>query len=58
MACATKAHEIYIFCMSRSLTNNLRDEFKDRRVREILDPRVFINRWRGALPEHLRKSDP
>jgi hypothetical protein len=56
MECATKAHEIYIFCMSHSVTDNLKDEFKAVACVEILDPRVFIKRWLGAIPEEAQKE--
>jgi len=51
MECATKAHEIYIFCMSHSLTDVLKKEFNAVACAEIVEPRAFIRRWHGALPE-------
>ena len=51
MACLTRAHEIYVFCMSLSLTDELKTEFKAVACAEIYDPREFIVRWLAALPE-------
>jgi len=56
MECATRAHEIYVFCMSHSLTETLKSEFKAVACAEILDPRGFIHRWCGALPEAAQKD--
>jgi hypothetical protein len=56
MECATRAHEIYVFCMSHSVTETLKSEFKAVACAEILDPRGFIHRWRGALPEAAQKD--
>ncbi len=51
MECLTKAHEIYIFCMSLSFTDVLKKEFNAVACAEILDPRAFISRWLNALPD-------
>ena len=56
MECAAKAHEIYIFCMSNSFTDNLKNEFKAVACVKLLDPRMFINRWLDALPEEAKKE--
>src|SRR5712672_1604487 len=50
MECATKAHEIYIFCMSHSFNDTLKNEFKAVACADFSNPRAFINRWLGALP--------
>jgi hypothetical protein len=56
MECLTKAHEIYIFCMSLSFTNVLEKEFKAVACAEILYPRVFISLWLNALPEEANQE--
>jgi len=56
MECATKAHEIYIFCMSHSLTDVLKKEFNAVACAEIVEPRAFIRLWHGALPEGARQE--
>jgi hypothetical protein len=56
MEFATKAHEIYIFCMSHSLTDVLRKEFNAVGCAEILDPRAFIRRCLSALPEEAKQD--
>jgi hypothetical protein len=56
MECLTRAHEIYIFCMSYSLTDVLKKEFKAVACVEILDPRSFITRWVDALPEAAKQD--
>jgi hypothetical protein len=57
MECTTKAHEIYIFCMSNSFNDNLKNEFKAVACVEIIDPRMFINRWQSALPEEAKMKN-
>jgi hypothetical protein len=56
MECLTKAHEIYIFCMSLSFTEVLKKEFKAVACTEILYPRSFITRWLNALPEGAKQE--
>ncbi len=56
MECLTKAHEIYIFCMSRACTDILKKEFNAVACAEIIDPREFIGRWRNALPEEAKQK--
>ena len=56
MECATKAHEIYIFCMSHSFTDTLKKEFSAVACAEISDPRAFISRWLKALPEEAKQE--
>jgi hypothetical protein len=51
MECLTKAHEIYIFCVSLSFDDVLKKEFKAVACAEIHDPREFINRWLKALSD-------
>jgi hypothetical protein len=50
MESSTRAHEIYVFCVSMSLTEELKKEFKAVACVEICDPREFIARWHAALP--------
>jgi hypothetical protein len=57
MECLTKAHEIFIFCVSLSLNNLLKREFKAVACVEICDPRQFIHRWLKALPDEAKKDD-
>src|ERR1039457_5427362 len=56
MECITKAHEIYVFCVSLSFTEGLKKELKAVACAEICDPGEFINRWRKALPEEAQKD--
>jgi hypothetical protein len=56
MECATKAHEIFIFCLSLSLNDMLKTEFKAVACAEIFNPRAFIKRWLDALPEVAKKD--
>jgi len=48
---SARAGEIYVFCMSLGLTDDLIREFKATAVVEILKPASFINRWLAALPD-------
>jgi hypothetical protein len=56
MECLTKAHEIYIFCMTLSLSDLLKREFKAVACVEILYPCAFISRWVNALPEEAKQD--
>jgi hypothetical protein len=56
MECLTKAHDIYLFCMSLSFTDLLKKEFNAVACAEILDPRAFISRWLNALPEGAKQE--
>lgn len=56
MECVTKAHEIYIFCMSHSFTEALKNQFKAVACAEIFNPRAFIHRWLDALPEEAQQE--
>jgi hypothetical protein len=56
MECNTKAHEIFIFCMSYACTDALKKEFGAAAFAEVIDPREFICRWRNALPEEAKKQ--
>jgi hypothetical protein len=47
---SARAGEIYIFCLSLVLTDELVEEFKAVAVVEIVKPAAFINRWLAALP--------
>jgi len=57
MECLTKAHEIFIFCISLSLNDLLKNEFKAVACVEICDPRQFIRQWLKALPDEAKKDD-
>ena len=54
MECHTKAHEIYIFCVSLSFNEQLRQEFGAVACVEIHRPKEFIEHWKKALPEQAR----
>ena len=58
---SARAGEIFIFCFSVALTDELILEFKAAALRMILKPAVFINRWIAALPagaaDFARKVD-
>jgi hypothetical protein len=47
---STRAGEIFVFCLSLGLTDELIQEFKAVAVVEILKPAAFISRWLSALP--------
>ena len=47
---SARAGEIFVFCLSLGLTDELIQEFKAVAVVEILKPASFINRWLTALP--------
>jgi len=57
MECLTKAHEIYIFCVSLSFNGLLKQEFKAVACVEIRDPHKFISRWLEKLPEEAKTND-
>ena len=46
----TKAHEIFVYCVSMSFNDALKTEFDAKACVEICDPRAFIQRWQRALP--------
>jgi hypothetical protein len=50
MECLTKAHEIYVFCVSFAFNELLKQEFKAVTCVEIKKPVDFISRWLKALP--------
>jgi hypothetical protein len=56
MECFTKAHEIYIFCVSLSFNDVLKREFNAVACVELRDRRKFIQRWLNALPAEARKD--
>jgi hypothetical protein len=56
MESLTRADEIYAFCVSLTLTDKLKKEFKAVACVEIFDPREFINRWLKALPEDAKHA--
>ena len=56
MECETKAHEIYVLCLSNTCSDELKSEFQAAAYVEITDPREFISRWRDALPEEAQKK--
>jgi hypothetical protein len=47
---SARAGEIFVFCLSLALTDELVREFRAVAVVEILKPAAFINRWIAALP--------
>ncbi len=47
---SARAAEIYVFCMSLWLTDELVREFKATAVVEIFNPAAFITCWLNALP--------
>ncbi len=56
---SVRAGEIYVFCVSFALTEELKKEFKAVACVEILDPRLFISRWQRVLPpngKHFAKK--
>lgn len=48
---STRAGEIYVFCLSLSMKDELVREFQSKICIEIVKPTIFINRWRAALPK-------
>ncbi|MDX2152222.1 MAG: hypothetical protein SFV54_15900 [Bryobacteraceae bacterium] len=46
----TKAHEIFVYCVSMSFSEALEREFEAKACVEICHPRKFIERWHSALP--------
>jgi hypothetical protein len=46
----TKAHEIFVYCVSMSFNDALKNEFDAKACVEICDPLKFIQRWQRALP--------
>jgi hypothetical protein len=54
MECLTKAYEIYVFCVSLSLNEVLKKEFKAGACVEIYDPAELHSRWLKALPEEAK----
>jgi hypothetical protein len=46
----TQAQEIFVYCVSMSLSEALKKEFDAKACVEICDPREFIQRWQKALP--------
>lgn len=57
MECLTKAHEIYVFCVSLSYNDLLKQEFNAAACVEICDPRKFIYRWLERLPAEAKRDD-
>jgi hypothetical protein len=46
----TKAHEIFVYCVSMSFEDALVKEFDAKACIEICNPLKFIQRWQKALP--------
>ena len=46
----TKAHEIFVYCVSMSFSEALKAEFDAKACVEICEPLKFIQRWEKALP--------
>ena len=55
---AAKQEEIFVFCMSRTLTDELRDRFEASVVAEILDIPAFCRRVTETLPVTARFPGP
>jgi hypothetical protein len=51
---SARAGEIYVFCVSLTLNDELTREFQARACVEILRPAVFIKRWLAALPKDAK----
>jgi hypothetical protein len=49
-----RAGEIYVFCVSLALTEELGREFRAKACVEILRPAIFVKRWLAALPKNAR----
>ena len=54
MECTTRAHEIYVFCLSLSLNDVLKKEFEAVACVEIFDPAELHARWLKAVPDEVR----
>jgi hypothetical protein len=48
---SARAGEIYVFCVSFALNDELKKEFGAAACVEITDPRKFIQRWFSKLPD-------
>jgi hypothetical protein len=56
MECITRAHEIFVFCVSLSLNDVLKKAFEAIACVEIFDSAEFHARWLKALPKEA--EDP
>ena len=54
MECATRAHEIYVFCLSLSFNDILKQEFEAVACVEIYDPAELHARWLKALSPEVK----
>ena len=54
MECITRAHEIFVFCLSFSLSDVLRNEFEAVACVEVFDPAELHARWLKALPAEVK----
>ena len=54
MECITRAHEIFVFCLSLSLNDTLRKESEAVACVEIFDPAELHARWLKALPDEVK----
>jgi hypothetical protein len=54
MECVTRAHEIYVFCLSLSFNDILKNEFNAVACVEIFDPAELHARWLKALPAEVK----
>ena len=54
MECITRAHEIFVFCLSLSLNDVLRKEFNAVAAVEIFEPAELHARWLKALPNDVK----
>ena len=51
---SVRAGEIYIFCFSHVLTDELIREFRAKAYVKICKPAAFIKRWQSALPQNAK----
>jgi len=54
LECITRAHEIFVFCLSLSLNDVLRNEFEAVACVEIFDPAELHARWLKSLPAEVK----
>jgi hypothetical protein len=51
---STRAGEIYVFCASLYMTDELKEEFGASACVDISRPRIFTQRWQHALPQNAK----
>jgi hypothetical protein len=50
----TKAHEIFVYCVSMSFNDALKNEFDAKACVEICDPLRLIQRWQRAVGDYQK----